>query len=87
MDAKLEREVDEEGTVDMMVRGEEIGRANDRPSISRRPGRVPVPLQDVTPTVPRHQPEQHHKFMAWEQILRLETLGKGAHINHLPATD
>ena len=39
MDAKLEREVDVEGTVDMMVRGEEIGSsANDRPSISRRPG-------------------------------------------------
>jgi hypothetical protein len=38
MDAKLEREVDVEGTVDMMVVGEEIGRANDRPSISRRPG-------------------------------------------------
>ena len=42
MDAKLEREVDVEGTVDMMIRGEVIQRANDRPSISRRPGRFHV---------------------------------------------
>ena len=38
MDAKLEREVDVEGTVDMIIRGEVIQRANGRPSISRRLG-------------------------------------------------